>query len=138
MKRSHRFHRRALIRSWFALAAAGLIVGALATYAVAQADDEKPKATDAGQERVFSGPQPGEKIKFSSRTVTPDAPDKSRRDDREEPGRLRVAAHNLGEPMAVRPRVWVAEFSKNTGKSTPGRPIQSAAFDACGSVRVLF
>jgi hypothetical protein len=23
-----------------------------------------------------------------------------------EPGRLRVAAHNLGEPMAVRPRVW--------------------------------
>jgi hypothetical protein len=24
----------------------------------------------------------------------------------EEPGRLRVAAHNLGEPMAVRPRVF--------------------------------
>jgi hypothetical protein len=35
-----------------------------------------------------------------------DAPDKSQRRDREEPGRLRVAAHNLGEPMAVRPRVW--------------------------------
>lgn len=72
MKRSHRFHRRALIRYWFALAATGLIVGApnvdpaakaLATSAVAQADDEKPKATDAVQERIFSGPQPGEKIK---------------------------------------------------------------------------
>jgi hypothetical protein len=73
MKRSHLFHRRALIRYWFALAATGLIVGAapnvdsaakaLATSAVAQADDERPKATDAVQERIFSGPQPGEKIK---------------------------------------------------------------------------
>ena len=34
-----------------------------------------------------------------------DAVDKSGRHDTEEPGRLRVAAHNLGEPMAVRPRV---------------------------------
>jgi hypothetical protein len=40
------------------------------------------------------------------RTGKSDASDKSRRHDREEPGRLRVAAHNLGEPMAVRPRVW--------------------------------
>jgi hypothetical protein len=73
MKRSHCFHRRVLIRYWFALAAAGIIVGAApkvdpaakaqATSAVAQADDEKPKATDAVQKRIFSGPQPGEKIK---------------------------------------------------------------------------
>jgi hypothetical protein len=32
-------------------------------------------------------------------------PSKVRRHVREEPGRLRFAAHNLGEPMAVRPRV---------------------------------
>lgn len=73
MKRSHRFHRRVLIRYWFALAAAGLIVAAapnvdpaaraLATSPVAQADDEKPKATDAVKERIFSGPQPGEEVK---------------------------------------------------------------------------
>ena len=30
---------------------------------------------------------------------------KVRQHDKEEPGRLRVAAHNLGEPLAVRPRV---------------------------------
>lgn len=58
MKRSHRIHQRALSRYWFALAAASLVVGSAPT-AVAQAD-EKPAATDAG---VFSGPQPGEKIK---------------------------------------------------------------------------
>ena len=72
MKRSHRYYRRALIRYWFALVAGGLIVGAapmvdpaakaLATSAVAQADDEKRKATDEVQKRVFSGPQPGEKV----------------------------------------------------------------------------
>ena len=54
------------------LAAASLIIGAapkvdsaaaaLATPTVAQADDEKPKATDSVQERIFSGPQPGEEI----------------------------------------------------------------------------
>jgi hypothetical protein len=68
MKRSHCFHRRALIRYWFALAAVGLIVAAApmvdpAATAIAQEDDEKPKATGAIQERIFSGPQPGEKIK---------------------------------------------------------------------------
>ncbi len=73
MKRSHRFQRRALIRYWFALAAAGLIVGtaprvdpaaeALAASAVAQADDQEPNATDPVEKRIFSGPQPGEKIK---------------------------------------------------------------------------
>jgi hypothetical protein len=34
---------------------------------------------------------------------------KVRQHDKEEPGRLRVAAHNLGEPMAVRPRVLIHE-----------------------------
>jgi hypothetical protein len=34
-----------------------------------------------------------------------------------EPGRLRVAAHNLGEPMAVRPRVWCCRILQKTGKS---------------------
>ena len=73
MKRSHRFHRPALFRYWLTLAAVGLIVAAatefelaakaLATTAVAQADDENPEATDAVPERVFSGPQPGETIK---------------------------------------------------------------------------
>ena len=75
MKRSHCFHRRALIRYWFAFAVTGLIVSAApivgsaaraqATSPVAQADDEKPKAAEKiqVQERVFSGPQPGEKIK---------------------------------------------------------------------------
>ena len=41
-------------------------------------------------------------ISYSSR-YTPCAV--TGRYQREEPGRLRVAAHNLGEPMAVRPRV---------------------------------
>ena len=66
MKSSHPFHRPALLRYWCALAAAGLIVGAAPNVdpaAKAQADDEKPTATDAVQERIFSGPQPGEKIK---------------------------------------------------------------------------
>ncbi len=73
MKHSHRFHRRALIRYWFVLAAAGLIVGAtpkvdraakaVAGSAVAQAEDETPKATGTAPEPVFSGPQPGETIK---------------------------------------------------------------------------
>ena len=81
MKRSHRFHRRALIRCWFTLAAAGLIVGAApkinpaAKALAAQADNEKPKATDAIQEPVFSGPQPGEKIKpFKVLQVKADEP----------------------------------------------------------------
>jgi hypothetical protein len=71
MKRSHRFHRQTLIRYSFVLATAGLIVGAapkvdpataLATPGVAQADDEKTIENDSDQERIFSGPQPGEKI----------------------------------------------------------------------------
>ena len=73
MKRSHRFHHRALIRYWFVLSAAGLVVvaaqkdvpaaKAVAASAVAQAENEKPEATEEVQKRVFSGPQPGEKIK---------------------------------------------------------------------------
>lgn len=63
MNRSHRFHRSAPIRFCFALVAAGLVVNAPATVAVAQADDQTPNATGTEQKRVFSGPQPGEKIK---------------------------------------------------------------------------
>ncbi len=81
MKRSHPFHRPALLRYWCALAAAGLIVGAApkvdpaAKALAAQADNEKPKATDAIQEPVFSGPQPGEKIKpFKVLQVKADEP----------------------------------------------------------------
>jgi hypothetical protein len=35
----------------------------------------------------------------------------------EEPGRLRDAAHNLGEPMAVRPRVWCCRILPKTGRN---------------------
>ena len=42
---------------------------------------------------------------------------KVRQHDKEEPGRLRVAAHNLGEPMAVRPRVF-----HNLGEPMAVRP----------------
>ena len=72
MKRSYRFHPRRLIRY---LLVSGVLVGAgafndpaataLATPVVAQADDDKPKENDSGQkeqERVYSGPQPGEQI----------------------------------------------------------------------------
>jgi len=68
MKHSHRFHQRALIRYWFPLAlivsVAPMIdsVFAQATPA-AKAVDENPKTADKVQARVFSGPQPGEKIK---------------------------------------------------------------------------
>jgi hypothetical protein len=34
--------------------------------------------------------------------------------DKEVPGRLRVAAHNLGEPMAVRPRVLCCRILQKT------------------------
>ena len=37
------------------------------------------------------------------------------------PGRLRVAAHNLGEPMAVRPRVWCFRILQKTSKSRSAR-----------------
>lgn len=64
MKRSYRSHRRALMHYWLTLAAAGLVVVAAPKVdAVALADDEKPTATDAGQQRVFSGPQPGEMLR---------------------------------------------------------------------------
>ena len=52
-------------------------------------------------------------------------PTKVRRHDREEPGRLRVAAHNLGEPMAVRPRVWCCRILQKTGKSLPPESLQA-------------
>ena len=48
---------------------------ALAASAVPQADDEKPKATDEVQKRVFSGPEPGETIKpFKVLSVKADQP----------------------------------------------------------------
>ena len=54
------------------------------------------------------------------RTGTPDAPGEVRRYDREEElGRLRVAAHNLGEPMAVRPRVF--QFTNSGDATQPSR-----------------
>ena len=72
MKRSHGLHQRTPIRCWPVLAAAGLIVGvtpmvdpAASTLAIppeAQAEDEKPTEIDSDQQRIFSGPQPGEKI----------------------------------------------------------------------------
>ncbi len=70
MKRSKRIYQRAIVRSWFFAMTAGLIVAAAhSTTALAQdtppaaKDDKKPKATKKVQERIFSGPQPGERIK---------------------------------------------------------------------------
>lgn len=76
MKRSYHSCRRVLMHYVFALTAPGLIVGAAPKFdpaARALADDEKPKAKDAGQKRVFSGPQPSEMIKpFRVLKVTAD------------------------------------------------------------------
>ena len=47
-------------------------------------------------------------------------PSKVRRHDRKEPGRLRVAAHNLGKPMAVRPRVF--QFTNSGDSPLNNRP----------------
>ncbi len=70
MKRSSQFHRGTLMRYGFVVV--GLTIGvaativpaaaALATPIVAQADDEKSKENESDQERVYSGPQPGETI----------------------------------------------------------------------------
>lgn len=70
MQRLYQFHQGTLIPHWFvgavliAAAAANIdpAATALATPFVPQSDDEKSKENDADQERVYSGPQPGEKI----------------------------------------------------------------------------
>ena len=73
MKRSNRFGRRSRMGSWVAMTAAILIVGTQPTpvsanplepaSGVSQADGEKSDTTEPVQERVFSGPQPGEEVK---------------------------------------------------------------------------
>lgn len=72
MERSHRLHVRA-ITCWYSLAVFGLIVGAApmgdcaaiaqAIAPAVQADGEKLQPADQVQQRVFSGPLTGERIK---------------------------------------------------------------------------
>lgn len=69
MKRSHRFHQRAIIRCSLALITGGLLVEptlplspAAETLVAATLSQSNSEAADAAQQQTFSGPQPGEKI----------------------------------------------------------------------------
>ena len=71
MKRPERLYRRPFVRSCSLMAAVGLIVATPSEDAAARAvagspvaqDETKPKANPKAQERIFSGPQVGERIK---------------------------------------------------------------------------